>query len=137
MCDVLKYMQVKHMNSIVNQISFILFDGMIIITLGMIVYALLHLRTLSTSLSKMNASIDQTKKKMQLMNIKMEVLQEEQARKAKQNRIAGLIIPGLIAIKAVYDAHDNYHGFSGYRKAANDVLFGSKTEAFRKKMQER
>ena len=66
-------MQVKHMNSIVNQISFILFDGMIIITLGMIVYALLHLRTLSTSLSKMNASIDQTKKKMQLMNIKMEV----------------------------------------------------------------
>lgn len=125
------------MNSIVYQIGFILFGGMIIITLGMIVYVLLHLRTLSTSLSKMNASTDQMEKKIQLMNIKMEVLQEDHARKAKQNRIAGLIIPGLLAVKAVYDAHDNYHGFSGYRKAANDVLFGSKTETFRKKMQAR
>lgn len=123
------------MNNVVQQIGIFLFGGMIVITLGMIIYVLLHLRTLSASLSKMNALTQQIEKNTALLNIKLEVLEEDRARKAKQNRIAGLIIPGLLAIKAVYDAHDNYHGISGYRKAANDVLFGTKTELFRKKMQ--
>ena len=123
------------MNNVVQQIGIFLFGGMIVITLGMIIHVLLHLRTLSASLSKMNALTQQIEKNTALLNIKMEVLEEDRARKAKQNRIAGLIIPGLLAIKAVYDAHDNYHGISGYRKAANDVLFGTKTELFRKKMQ--
>lgn len=123
------------MNNVVQQIGIFLFGGMIVITLGMIIYVLLHLRTLSASLAKMNALTQQIEKNTALLNIKMEVLEEDRARKAKQNRIAGLIIPGLLAIKAVYDAHDNYHGISGYRKAANDVLFGTKTELFRKKMQ--
>lgn len=124
------------MNNVVQQIGIFLFGGMIVITLGMIIYVLLHLRTLSASLAKMNALTQQIEKNTALLNIKLEVLEEDRARKAKQNRIAGLIIPGLLAIKAVYDAHDNYHGISGYRKAANDVLFGTKTELFRKKMQE-
>lgn len=123
------------MNNVVQQIGIFLFGGMIVITLGMIIYVLLHLRTLSASLAKMNALTQQIEKNTVLLNIKLEVLEEDRARKAKQNRIAGLIIPGLLAIKAVYDAHDNYHGISGYRKAANDVLFGTKTELFRKKMQ--
>ena len=123
------------MNNVVQQIGIFLFGGMIVITLGMMIHVLLHLRTLSASLSKMNALTQQIEKNTALLNIKMEVLEEDRARKAKQNRIAGLIIPGLLAIKAVYDAHDNYHGISGYRKAANDVLFGTKTELFRKKMQ--
>lgn len=123
------------MNNVVQQIGIFLFGGMIVITLGMIIYVLLHLRTLSASLAKMNALTQQIEKNTALLNIKLEVLEEDRARKAKQNRIAGLIIPGLLAIKAVYDAHDNYHGISGYRKAANDVLFGTKTELFRKKMQ--
>lgn len=123
------------MNNVVQQIGIFLFGGMIVITLGMMIHVLLHLRTLSASLSKMNALTQQIEKNTALLNIKMEVLEEDRARKAKQNKIAGLIIPGLLAIKAVYDAHDNYHGISGYRKAANDVLFGTKTELFRKKMQ--
>lgn len=123
------------MNNVVQQIGIFLFGGMIVITLGMMIHVLLHLRTLSASLAKMNALTQQIEKNTALLNIKMEVLEEDRARKAKQNRIAGLIIPGLLAIKAVYDAHDNYHGISGYRKAANDVLFGTKTELFRKKMQ--
>lgn len=123
------------MNNVVQQIGIFLFGGMIVITLGMIIYVLLHLRTLSASLAKMNALTQQIEKNTALLNIKLEVLEEDRARKAKQNKIAGLIIPGLLAIKAVYDAHDNYHGISGYRKAANDVLFGTKTELFRKKMQ--
>lgn len=123
------------MNNVVQQIGIFLFGGMIVITLGMIIYVLLHLRTLSASLAKMNALTQQIEKNTALLNIKLEVLEEDRARKAKQNRIAGLIIPGLLAIKAVYDAHDNYHGISGYRKATNDVLFGTKTELFRKKMQ--
>lgn len=123
------------MNNVVQQIGIFLFGGMIVITLGMMIHVLLHLRTLSASLSKMNALTQQIEKNTALLNIKLEVLEEDRARKAKQNRIAGLIIPGLLAIKAVYDAHDNYHGISGYRKAANDVLFGTKTELFRKKMQ--
>lgn len=123
------------MNNVVQQIGIFLFGGMIVITLGMIIYVLLHLRTLSASLAKMNALTQQIEKNTALLNIKLEVLEEDRARKAKQNRIVGLIIPGLLAIKAVYDAHDNYHGISGYRKAANDVLFGTKTELFRKKMQ--
>ena len=123
------------MNNVVQQIGIFLFGGMIVITLGMIIYVLLHLRTLSASLAKMNALTQQIEKNTALLNIKLEVLEEDRARKAKQNRIAGLIIPGSLAIKAVYDAHDNYHGISGYRKAANDVLFGTKTELFRKKMQ--
>ena len=123
------------MNNVVQQIGIFLFGGMIVITLGMIIYVLLHLRTPSASLSKMNALTQQIEKNTALLNIKLEVLEEDRARKAKQNKIAGLIIPGLLAIKAVYDAHDNYHGISGYRKAANDVLFGTKTELFRKKMQ--
>ena len=123
------------MNNVVQQIGIFLFGGMIVITLGMMIHVLLHLRTLSASLSKMNALTQQIEKNTALLNIKMEVLEEDRARKAKQNKIAGLIIPGLLAIKAVYDAHDNYHGISGYRKAAKDVLFGTKTEWFRKKMQ--
>lgn len=123
------------MNNVVQQIGIFLFVGMIVITLGMMIHVLLHLRTLSASLSKMNALTQQIEKNTALLNIKLEVLEEDRARKAKQNKIAGLIIPGLLAIKAVYDAHDNYHGISGYRKAANDVLFGTKTELFRKKMQ--
>lgn len=123
------------MNNVVQQIGIFLFGGMIVITLGMIIYVLLHLRTLSASLAKMNTLTQQIEKNTALLNIKLEVLEEDRARKAKQNRIAGLIIPGLLAIKAVYDAHDNYHGISGYRKATNDVLFGTKTELFRKKMQ--
>lgn len=123
------------MNNVVQQIGIFLFGGMIVITLGMMIHVLLHLRTLSASLAKMNALTQQIEKNTALLNIKLEVLEEDRARKAKQNRIAGLIIPGLLAIKAVYDAHDNYHGISGYRKAANDVLFGTKTELFRKKMQ--
>ena len=123
------------MNNVVQQIGIFLFGGMIVITLGMMIHVLLHLRTLSASLAKMNALTQQIEKNTALLNIKMQVLEEDRARKAKQNRIAGLIIPGLLAIKAVYDAHDNYHGISGYRKAANDVLFGTKTELFRKKMQ--
>ena len=123
------------MNNVVQQIGIFLFGGMIVITLGMMIHVLLHLRTLSASLAKMNALTQQIEKNTALLNIKMEVLEEDRARKAKQNRIAGLIIPGLLAIKAVYDAHDNFHGISGYRKAANDVLFGTKTELFRKKMQ--
>lgn len=123
------------MNNVVQQIGIFLFGGMIVITLGMMIHVLLHLRTLSASLAKMNALTQQIEKNTALLNIKMEVLEEDRARKAKQNRIAGLIIPGLLAIKAVYDAHDNYHGISGYSKAANDVLFGTKTELFRKKMQ--
>ena len=123
------------MNNVVQQIGIFLFGGMIVITLGMMIHVLLHLRTLSASLAKMNALTQQIEKNTALLNIKMEVLEEDRARKAKQNRIAGLIIPGLLSIKAVYDAHDNYHGISGYRKAANDVLFGTKTELFRKKMQ--
>lgn len=123
------------MNNVVQQIGIFLFGGMIVITLGMMIHVLLHLRTLSASLAKMNALTQQIEKNTALSNIKLEVLEEDRARKAKQNRIAGLIIPGLLAIKAVYDAHDNYHGISGYRKAANDVLFGTKTELFRKKMQ--
>lgn len=123
------------MNNVVQQIGIFLFGGMIVITLGMMIHVLLHLRTLSASLAKMNALTQQIEKNTALLNIKMEVLEEDRARKAKQNKIAGLIIPGLLAIKAVYDAHDNYHGISGYRKAANDVLFGTKTELFRKKMQ--
>lgn len=123
------------MNNVVQQIGIFLFGGMIVITLGMMIHILLHLRTLSASLSKMNALTQQIEKNTALLNIKLEVLEEDRARKAKQNKIAGLIIPGLLAIKAVYDAHDNYHGISGYRKAANDVLFGTKTELFRKKMQ--
>ena len=123
------------MNNVVQQIGIFLFGGMIVINLGMMIHVLLHLRTLSASLAKMNALTQQIEKNTALLNIKMEVLEEDRARKAKQNRIAGLIIPGLLAIKAVYDAHDNYHGISGYRKAANDVLFGTKTELFRKKMQ--
>ena len=122
------------MNNVVQQIGIFLFGGMIVITLGMMIHVLLHLRTLSASLSKMNALTQQIEKNTALLNIKMEVLEEDRARKAKQNRIAGLIIPGLLAIKAVYDAHDNYHGINGYRKAANDVLFGSKAEAFRRKL---
>lgn len=123
------------MNNVVQQIGIFLFGGMIVITLGMMIHVLLHLRSLSASLSKMNALTQQIEKNTALLNIKLEVLEEDRARKAKQNKIAGLIIPGLLAIKAVYDAHDNYHGISGYRKAANDVLFGTKTELFRKKMQ--
>lgn len=123
------------MNNVVQQIGIFLFGGMIVITLGMMIHVLLHLRTLSAPLSKMNALTQQIEKNTALLNIKLEVLEEDRARKAKQNKIAGLIIPGLLAIKAVYDAHDNYHGISGYRKAANDVLFGTKTELFRKKMQ--
>lgn len=123
------------MNNVVQQIGIFLFGGMIVITLGMMIHVLLHLRTLSASLLKMNALTRQIEKNTALLNIKLEVLEEDRARKAKQNKIAGLIIPGLLAIKAVYDAHDNYHGISGYRKAANDVLFGTKTELFRKKMQ--
>ena len=123
------------MNNVVQQIGIFLFGGMIVITLGMMIHVLLHLRTLSASLAKMNALTQQIEKNTALLNIKMEVLEEDRARKAKQNRIAGLIIPGLLAIKAVYDAHDNYHGISGYRKAANDVLCGTKTDLFRKKMQ--
>lgn len=123
------------MNNVVQQIGIFLFGGMIVITLGMMIHVLLHLRTLSASLAKMNALTQQIEKNTALLNIKLEVLEEDRARKAKQNKIAGLIIPGLLAIKAVYDAHDNYHGISGYRKAANDVLFGTKTELFRKKMQ--
>ena len=122
------------MNSIVQQIGLILFGGMVILTIGMMIHVFLHLRALSKSLTHMNAATQQIAKNVELMNIKMEVLEEDRARKAKQNRIAGLIIPGLLAIKAVYDAHDNYHGFSGYRKAANDVLFGTKTEVFRRKL---
>ena len=122
------------MNSIVQQIGLILFGGMVIVTIGMMIHVFLHLRALSKSLTHMNAATQQIAKNVELMNIKMEVLEEDRARKAKQNRIAGLIIPGLLAIKAVYDAHDNYHGFSGYRKAANDVLFGTKTEIFRRKL---
>lgn len=122
------------MNSIVQQIGLILFGGMVIVTIGMMIHVFLHLRALSKSLTHMNAASQQIAKNVELMNIKMEVLEEDRARKAKQNRIAGLIIPGLLAIKAVYDAHDNYHGFSGYRKAANDVLFGTKTEIFRRKL---
>lgn len=122
------------MNSIVQQIGLILFGGMVIVTIGMMIHVFLHLRALSKSLTHMNAATQQIEKNVELMNIKMEVLEEDRARKAKQNRIAGLIIPGLLAIKAVYDAHDNYHGFSGYRKAANDVLFGTKTEVFRRKL---
>lgn len=122
------------MNSIVQQIGLILFGGMVIVTIGMMIHVFLHLRALSKSLTHMNAATQQIAKNVELMNIKMEVLEEDRARKAKQNRIAGLIIPGLLAIKAVYDAHDNYHGFSGYRKAANDVLFGTKTEVFRRKL---
>lgn len=124
------------MNSIVQQIGLILFGGMVIVTIGMMIHVFLHLRALSKSLTHMNAATQQIAKNVELMNIKMEVLEEDRARKAKQNRIAGLIIPGLLAIKAVYDAHDNYHGFSGYRKAANDVLFGTKTEVFRRKLHE-
>lgn len=123
------------MNNVVQQIGIFLFGGMIVITLGMMIHVLLHLRSLSASLSKMNALTQQIEKNTALLNIKLEVLEEDRARKAKQNKIAGLIIPGLLAVKAVYDAHDNYHGISGYRKAANDVLFGTKTELFRKKMQ--
>ena len=122
------------MNSIVQQIGLILFGGMVIVTIGMMIHVFLHLRALSKSLTHMNAATQQIEKNVELMNIKMEVLEEDRARKAKQNRIAGLIIPGLLAIMAVYDAHDNYHGFSGYRKAANDVLFGTKTEVFRRKL---
>ena len=122
------------MNSIVQQIGLILFGGMVIVTIGMMIHVFLHLRALSKSLTHMNAATQQIAKNVELMNIKMEVLEEDRARKAKQNRIAGLIIPGLLAIKAVYDAHDNYHGFSGYRKATNDVLFGTKTEVFRRKL---
>ena len=122
------------MNSIVQQIGLILFGGMVIVTIGMMIHVFLHLRALSKSLTHMNAATQQIEKNVELMNIKMEVLEEDRARKAKQNRIAGLIIPGLLAIKAVYDAHDNDHGFSGYRKAATDVLFGTKTEVFRRKL---
>ena len=122
------------MNNIVQQIGSIAFIVMIIITCGMMIYTLLHLRTLSAALSETEVTAEKIRKNLLLTQIKAEVLQEEQLRKKKQNRIAGLIIPGLLAIKAVYDAHDNYHGSNGYRKAANDVLFGSKTEYFRRKL---
>ena len=122
------------MNNIVQQIGSIAFIVMIIITCGMMIYTLLHLRTLSAALSETEVTAEKINKYLLLTQIKAEVLQEEQLRKKKQNRIAGLIIPGLLAIKAVYDAHDHYHGINGYRKAANDVLFGSKTESFRRKL---
>lgn len=122
------------MNNIVQQIGSIAFIVMIIITCGMMIYTFLHLRTLSAALSETEVTAEKINKNLLLTQIKAEVLQEEQLRKKKQNRIAGLIIPGLLAIKAVYDAHDNYHGINGYRKAANDVLFGSKTESFRRKL---
>ena len=89
------------MNNVVQQIGIFLFGGMIVITLGMMIHVLLHLRTLSASLAKMNALTQQIEKNTALLNIKMEVLEEDRARKAKQNRIAGLIIPLLLAIKAV------------------------------------
>ena len=122
------------MNNIVQQIGSIAFIVMIIITCGMMIYTFLHLRTLSAALSETEVTAEKIRKNLLLTQIKAEVLQEEQLRKKKQNRIAGLIIPGLLAIKAVYDAHDIYHGIFGYRKAANDVLFGSKAEAFRRKL---
>ena len=122
------------MNNIVQQIGSIAFIVMIIITCGMMIYTFLHLRTLSAALSETEVTAEKIRKNLLLTQIKAEVLQEEQLRKKKQNRIAGLIIPGLLAIKAVYDAHDNYHGINGYRTAANDVLFGSKTESFRRKL---
>lgn len=127
-----KWSQVNNMEFTLRPYSTIVFWIMAVITLGMIIYAIMHLRALSATLTQMNHRTEEIEKNVQLLSIKTEVLAEHKAEKDRKNRYAKLIVPGLLAIKAVYDAHDNYHGVSGYTKAANDVIFGSKVDAFNK-----
>lgn len=128
----IKYSQVNDMEFTLRPYSTMIFWIMAVITVCMIVYAIIHLRALSTTLTQVSHRAEEIEKNVELLNIKTEVLAEHKAEKDKKNRYAKLIVPGLLAIKAVYDAHDNYHGISGYTKAANDVLFGSKVDAFNK-----
>ena len=69
------------MNNIVQQIGSIAFIVMIIITCGMMIYTLLHLRTLSAALSETEVTAEKIRKNLLLTQIKAEVLQEEQLRK--------------------------------------------------------
>lgn len=75
---------------------------------------------------------DAMQHKLALVNIKTEILAEDRQKKAKQNRIAKILIPALLAIRSVYKSNDSYRGLRGYGKAIKDVLTLTPLEKFRK-----
>ncbi|MGM9941535.1 MAG: hypothetical protein ACI32N_06040 [Bulleidia sp.] len=111
-----------------------LFYLMLVVTVCMLAYALSGLIQLEKTVKAQQPAWDQIEKELKLLEIKSSVLEEERERKRKQNRIAGLIIPALLAVRSVYRSHQDYHGVSGYTKAIRDVLFGTPSEQFKKKL---
>ena len=100
-----------------------------------VVFLILCLRSflfLQRTLKDQHNRIDLVERNLRLAYVKAEVLSEDHEEKKKKDHIAKMLIPALLAIRSVYDMHDNYHGFKGYRKAARDVFFGDPEEKFRR-----
>lgn len=106
--------------------------GMIIITVLFLIYLITHVMKLSGTIKNQQEQITAIGKNLELAGIKAEVLAEDKAKKAKQNRVAKMLIPALLAIRSVYQNNENYHGIKGYRKATKDVLTLTPLEKFRK-----
>ena len=106
--------------------------GMIIITVLFLIYLITHVMRLSGTIKDQQEKITAISKNLELAGIKAEVLAEDKAKKAKQNRVAKMLIPALLAIRSVYQNNENYHGIRGYRKATKDVLTLTPLEKFRK-----
>lgn len=131
----LEYFQVINMkNFTLYPYNRYIFYLMVVVCIGMLIYALTRLLNLEKTMKAQQPIMNHIETKMKLLEIKSSVLAEEQEKKKKQNRITGLLIPALLAIRSVYNAHQDYHGMSGYTKAAKDVLFGTPTDQFKQKL---
>ena len=111
--------------------------GMVIIAILSLIYLFIHVMKLFRTIEEQQKEFAVIDKKLELSSIKAEVLAEDKAKKAKQNRVAKMLIPALLAIRSVYQNNENYHGMKGYRKAAKDVLTLTPLEKFRKEQHSR
>lgn len=106
--------------------------GMFVISILFMIYLFRHMLKLFQTIEEQQKQLTSINKSLALAGIKAEVLFEEKAKKAKQNRIAKMLIPALLAIRSVYQNNENYRGIKGYRKATKDVLTLTPLEKFRK-----
>ena len=109
-----------------------LFLAMLIVTFIFMIYVFRTFLKLIKVMQDQQIKTDTMQQKLALVNIKTEVLAENRQKKAKQNRIAKMLIPALLAIRSVYKNNDSYCGLRGYRKATKDVLTLTPLEKFRK-----
>lgn len=106
--------------------------SMIIVTFLFLIYLCTHVMKLFEIIKEQQKKLVSVSQNLELAEIKASVLKEDKAKKAKQNRVAKVLIPALLAIRSVYQNNENYHGIKGYRKATKDVFTLTPLEKFRK-----